>query len=115
MPISASRPPLSINHQEELTKTCAMLTNLAPWSDSSTVSQHIARHAVLSDDGEEALVGEPLVRRGPDDRDLADGRTEHGRWVFAVYVTRPRGRIRVLTARDMTGGRLYQRKRRGRS
>lgn len=47
----------------------------------------------------------------------ADGRTENDRWVFAVYVIRPRGRIRVLTARDMTEGerRLDQRKRRERS
>jgi uncharacterized DUF497 family protein len=58
-----------------------------------------------------------LVLRHPDDRDLADGRTENDRWVFAVYVNRPRGRIRVLTARDMTEGerRVYQRKRRERS
>ena len=70
-----------------------------------------------------ARIGRPvsrpgsLVFRGPDDRDLADGRTENDRWVFAVYVTRPRGRIRVLTARDMTEGerRLDQRKRRERS
>jgi uncharacterized DUF497 family protein len=67
-------------------------------------------HAVSPDEVEEALVGEPLVLRGPDDRDLAYGRTEHDRWVFAVYVTWPRGRIRVFTARDITGGerRLYR-------
>ena len=78
---------------------------------------HIARHAVSPEEIEEALTGAPLVLRGPDDRYLAYGRTENDRWVFAVYVTRPRGRIRVLTARDMTEGerRLYQRKRRGRS
>jgi hypothetical protein len=54
---------------------------------------------------------------GPDRRYLAYGRTEHGRWMFVVYVTRPRGRVRVLTARDMTERerRLYQRERRGRS
>ena len=78
---------------------------------------HIARHAVSPDEVEEVLVEEPLVLRGPDDRYLAYGRTENGRWVFVVYVTRPRGRVRVLTARDMTERerRLYQRKRRGRS
>ena len=82
------------------------------WDDENVV--HRTRHAVSP---EEVLVAEPLVLRGPDDRYLAYGRTENGRWVFAVYVTRPQGRIRVLTARDMTEGerRLYRRKRRGRS
>jgi hypothetical protein len=64
------------------------------WDDESVA--HLARHAVSPDEVEEA--------------------PENDRWVFAVYVTRPRGRIRVLTARDMTERerRLYQRKRRGR-
>jgi uncharacterized DUF497 family protein len=85
------------------------------WDDENVA--HLARHAVSPNEVEEALAGEPLVLRGPDDRYLAYGRTEHDRWVFAVYVIRPRGRVRVLTARDMTEGerRLYQRKRRGRS
>lgn len=51
---------------------------------------------------EEALVGDPLVLRGADDRYLAYGQTENDRWLFAVYVRRPGGRVRVLTARDMT-------------
>jgi uncharacterized protein len=78
---------------------------------------HIAHHGVSPDEVEEALVEEPLVLRGPDDRYLAYERTEHGLWVFVVYVTRPRGRVRVLTARDMTERerQLYRRKRRGRS
>jgi uncharacterized DUF497 family protein len=85
------------------------------WNDENTA--HIARHAVSPDEVEEALVGEPVVLRGPDGRYLAYGPTESGRWLFVVYVTLPRGRIRVLTARDMTEGerRLYKRKRRGRS
>lgn len=85
------------------------------WDDENVA--HIARHAVSPDEVEEAFAGEPLVLRGPDDRYLAYGRTEADRWLFVVYVARPRGRIRVLTARDMTVGerRLYKRKRRGRS
>ena len=85
------------------------------WDDENVV--HLTRHAVSPEEVQEVLVAEPLVLRGPDDRYLAYGRTENGRWVFAVYVIRPQGRIRVLTARDMTEGerRLYRRKRRGRS
>jgi hypothetical protein len=40
---------------------------------------------------EEALVGDPLVLRGADDRYLAYGQTENARWLFAVYVRRPGG------------------------
>jgi len=72
---------------------------------------------VSPDEVEEALVGDPLVLRGADNRYLAYGKTENDRWLFAVYLMRPRARVRVLTARDMTEGemRLYRRKRRGRS
>ncbi len=75
------------------------------------------RHAVSPGKVEEALIRDPLVLRAADDRYLAYGRTEHDRWVFVVYVTQPQGRIRVLTARDMSERekRLYRRKRRGRS
>ncbi len=68
------------------------------------------------DEVEEAIIRDPLVLRAADDRYRAYGRTESERWVFSVYVTRPRARIRVLTARDMTESekRLYRRKRRGR-
>lgn len=85
------------------------------WDDENLA--HIARHGVSPEEVEETLVGEPLLLRGPEDRYLAYGRTENDRWVFAVYVIRRRGRVRVLTARDMTvrERRLYQRKRKGRS
>ena len=72
------------------------------WDDENVA--HIARHAMSPEEVEESLTGAPLVLRGPDDRYLGYGRTENDRWVFAVYVTRPRGWIRVLTARDMTEG-----------
>jgi uncharacterized DUF497 family protein len=92
-----------------------------PWirgfvGDDDNVA-HITRHAVAPDEVEEALAGDPVVLRGADNRYLVYGRTENDCWLFAVYVTRPRGRVRMLTARDMTEGekRLYRRKRRGRS
>ena len=83
------------------------------WDDENVA--HIARHGVWPDEVEEMLLGDPLVLRGADDRYLAYGRTENDRWLFAVYVMRPRGRVRVLTARDMTERekRLARRKRKG--
>ena len=85
------------------------------WDDDNV--EHITRHAVAPDEVEEALAGDSVVLRGADNRYLVYGRTENDRWLFAVYVTRPRGLVRVLTARDMTEGekRLYRRKRRGQS
>ena len=83
------------------------------WDDENMA--HIARHGVWPGEVEEMLVGDPFVLRGADDRYLAYGQTEHDRWLFAVYVRRPGGRVRVLTARDMTEReqRLYRRKRKG--
>jgi len=83
------------------------------WDDENT--DHIGRHNVTTDEVEEAIAGKPLVLRGRDSRYLAYGRTQDGRWLFAVYVRRPRGLIRILTARDMTEAeqRLYRRMRRG--
>ena len=83
------------------------------WDDENVA--HIARHGVWLGEVEEALVGDPLVLRGADDRYLAYGHTESDRWLFVVYVRRPGGRVRVLTARDMTERekRLYRRKRKG--
>jgi uncharacterized protein len=63
---------------------------------------HIARHHVAPEEVEEALAAAPLVLRAQDERYLSHGRTESGRFLFVVYVRRPRGRIRVITARDMT-------------
>ena len=83
------------------------------WDDENVA--HIARHGVWPDEVEKMLLGDPLVVRGADDRYLAYGRTLNDRWLFAVCVKRPRGRVRVLTARDMTERekRLARRKRKG--
>ena len=63
---------------------------------------HIARHHVAPEEVEEALAAAPVVLRSRDERYLGHGRTEGGRLLFVVYVRRPRGRIRVITSRDMT-------------
>ena len=80
--------------------------------DEENVS-HIGKHGVIPEEVEEALTGAAIVFRGRDGRYLAHGQTESGRLLFVVYVTRPRGRIRVITARDMkeTERRLWRRRR----
>ncbi|MBI2202992.1 MAG: BrnT family toxin [Candidatus Rokubacteria bacterium] len=80
--------------------------------DEENVS-HIAKHDVTPGEVEEALTDVPVVFRGPDGRYLAHGQTGGGRLLFVVYATRPGGRIRVITARDMTESekRLWRRRR----
>ena len=77
---------------------------------------HIARHHVAPEEVEEALAAAPVVLRSRDERYLGHGQTESGRLLFVVYVRRPRGRIRVITARDMTESekRWWRRRTRGR-
>ena len=84
------------------------------WDDENAA--HIGRHRVAPDEVEEIFINGPVVLRGRDDRYLAYGRTAGGRLVFVVYVARPRGQIRVLTARDMTERekRFYRARSRGR-
>ena len=70
------------------------------WDEANL--SHIARHQVAPEEVEEALAATPVVFRSRDERYLGHGQTESGRLLFVVYVRRPRGRIRVITARDMT-------------
>lgn len=83
------------------------------WDEENVA--HVGRHQVSQDEVEEALTENPVILRGPDGRYLAYGRTANGRLLFAAYVQRPGGRIRVLTAREMTDKekRFYRKKRRG--
>lgn len=77
--------------------------------------EHVAQHQVSPEEVEEALTGDPLVLRGAEGRYLAYGKTTSGRHLFVVYVPRGRGRVRVLTAREMTEKetRLYRTKPKG--
>ena len=70
------------------------------WDDDNEA--HIARHLVDPEEVEEALSDDPVVLRGPDARYLAYGSTVDGRLLFCVFTRQPGGRIRVITAREMT-------------
>lgn len=70
------------------------------WNDAN--GAHIASHGVDVSEAEETLLARPYLRRGRGGRYLAYGPTADGRWLFVVFVLRPRGVARVVTARDMT-------------
>jgi len=62
---------------------------------------HIARHNVTPEEAEEAFCNEPLFLRGRSGTRMVLGRTEAGRFLTVIYVTRPGGSVYVVTARDM--------------
>lgn len=74
---------------------------------------HIAKHGVVPEEVEEVLVDNPLVLRTGDGRYLGYGKTGDDRPLLVVFVSKPGGIVRALTARAMTEAekRLYRRKR----
>jgi len=69
------------------------------WDDKNVA--HIILHDVEIDEAEAVLDNRPLVLRTKDDKYLAYGQTDEGRYLLVVFVRRP-GRVRVITARDLT-------------
>jgi uncharacterized DUF497 family protein len=71
--------------------------------DQETVD-HISRHAVTPEELEQVLFNEedlPSILRGKNNKYLAYGRTDSGRFLFIVWVVVYR-KTRIITARDMT-------------
>ncbi len=63
---------------------------------------HIAEHGVAIFEIEEAILfGKPSYQRSREDKYIAYGVTEEGRYLFIVFVIKGSGRIRVISARDM--------------
>jgi len=67
--------------------------------------RHIARHGVTPDEAEDAIRIEPLEvelqQHEIEDRVLCFGRAKSGRLLTVLYTER-RGKIRVITAYEMT-------------
>ena len=71
--------------------------------DEETV-YHIARHAVSPEKVEEVLFNTappPLVMRGKENRYLAYGKTQAGRFLLVVWVFQHK-KTRIVTARALT-------------
>jgi uncharacterized DUF497 family protein len=69
------------------------------WDDYNLL--HIERHQFTPEEVEEVFAGDHRIRRTREKRYLALGETLDGRLAFIVFRRLPRGRIRVITARDM--------------
>ncbi|MBM4332405.1 MAG: BrnT family toxin [Deltaproteobacteria bacterium] len=71
--------------------------------DQETVD-HIFEHSVTPEEVEQVLfndVDAPVIMRGREGRYLTYGRTNGGRLLFIVWVSRYR-RTKIITARDMS-------------
>jgi len=75
---------------------------------------HLARHDVDPDEAEAVLDRSPLMLRTADDKYLAYGQTEEGRYLLVVFVRKPGPVVRVITARDLTDREKHRYRRRRR-
>ena len=76
--------------------------------------EHLARHGVDPDEAEAVLDNNPLVLRTADDKHLAYGQTEDGRFLLVVFVRKVGPVVRVITARELTDAEKKQYRRRRR-
>ena len=83
------------------------------WDEKN--EDHIAEHGVTIFEVEEAIsFCKPVYQRSKKGRYIAYAVTEDGRYLFIVFVFKGKGRIRVITARDMAKKeKRYYKKRKG--
>lgn len=79
------------------------------WTDEIVLKIE-SKHNVRPDEVEEAALGSPHIRRGREGLCRLYGRTNSGRYLFIVFRNLGKGRVRPVTARDMTreDRRLYE-------
>ncbi len=70
------------------------------WDDANI--DHVARHDVEADEAEAVLDNNPLILRTSDNKYLAYGQTDEGRFLLVVFVRKPGQIVRAITARDLT-------------
>lgn len=78
-----------------------MYIQIFDWDEIN--ENHILDHGVtISEVTEAILFCRPLYQRGRENKYITYVITEDGRYLFVVFVIKGSGRIRVITARDMT-------------
>lgn len=71
------------------------------WEEKN--ENHIAEHGVAIFEVEDAILfSKPFYQRSRENKYIAYSVTEEGRYLFIVFVIKGSGRIRVISARDMT-------------
>jgi uncharacterized DUF497 family protein len=83
------------------------------WWDDYNI-EHIANHGVEPYEAEEVIDDDPFIAKTGQDKYVAYGQTDAGRYLLAVFAPKSEQRLRVITARDMTAGEKKRFKRRRR-
>ena len=80
------------------------------WDDDNIF--HIERHEFTPEEVEEVFAGDHKIRRTRQKLYIALGETPDGRLALVVFRRLPKGRVRVITARNMEASerRLFRRK-----
>jgi len=83
------------------------------WDEKN--ENHIAEHGIAIFEIEEAILfDKPFYERSKEGKYIAYSVTEEGRYIFIVFVIKGSGRIRVISARDVTEKeKRYYKKRKG--
>ena len=72
------------------------------WDEKN--EDRIAEHGISIPEVEEAILfSKPFYQRARENKHIAYAVTEDGRYLFVVFVIKDTARIRVISARDMTG------------
>ena len=87
-----------------------MKTVIFQWDEENV--EHLASHQVMPFEAEEVLDDDPLVLKTRDNKSLAYGQTDAGRYLLVVSVWKSHHTIRVITARDLTRAEKSRLKRR---
>ncbi|MEX1104092.1 MAG: DUF4258 domain-containing protein [Dehalococcoidia bacterium] len=66
--------------------------------DPETGEPHLATHGVSEQEALDVLEEAELVLKGSGETMVAHGQTRDGRWLRVVYVERPPGNLRIITA-----------------
>jgi len=87
-----------------------MIRAVFEWDEQNL--EHIARHWVRPDEAEAVLDNSPLLLKSADEKYLAYGQTDNGRYLLVVFIRKYGSVVRVITARDLTGDEKKQYRRR---
>ena len=91
-----------------------MKINSFEWDEANII--HIEeRHGITPEEAEEVFFNRPLFRKTHSGRFIAYGQTDEGKYLSVIFLYKPNGVVRVITARDMDSKecRYYIKERRG--
>ena len=71
------------------------------WWDEQNID-HIANHGVEPYETEYVIANARLTRNVGQGKYIAYGQTDTGRYLMVIFAPKDKGRLRVVTARDMT-------------